>query len=77
MKITITTTTHSEYFGSGDGAIIRRGEEAELREAERRQTGWHLVGRRERTEIVEQEDSVDNPSYEHRHRISRCKQGRI
>ena len=50
--------THAEYFAGSDGAVFGRRVDAEVGNAERRQPGRNLIGRREGTYVVHQEDAV-------------------
>ena len=51
-------TTHAEYFAGSDGAVFGRRVDAEVGNAKRRQPGRNLIGRREGTYVVHQEDAV-------------------
>ena len=69
----IDKPTDSEYFRSGDGAIVDWRKETEFGEFERRQTGRDLIGSGEWTEVVTHEDAVHDRSEHHHHRVPRYK----
>jgi len=64
---------YRENFASRDGAVVDRRYETECGKLERRQAGRNVVGGREWTDVVHEENAVGDRRQNNCHRISRCK----